>query len=202
MLKFLLLPVLISLVAADSAWARGGTMSVAIKGVAVETPSSWPAGAGAIVNDPSRTEGWRPYFSGWPNDVTHYGFEVKDMDDVNRLLRKLDATKSKGRQIRLSYQKEPTALGFVTRLPTGNGLACVFSIGERARADAMPPTFTIYVQNSLIDLAAIKIPSSIRVSAGAIAGTKVDLQKLDGVSRKSLNEIEALVDAHNKKAAQ
>ena len=55
-------------------FAAGGTDSVAIEGRQAHVPESWPDGAGEIVNDPARTEGWNSWFTEWPSDVNQYAF--------------------------------------------------------------------------------------------------------------------------------
>ena len=173
---------------ADHAFARSGTRIVATKGQPARVSPGWPDGAGDLVNASSRTSGWNSFFSDWPNDVDYYAFEIKSTDDVNRLIEKLAAIKSDLRQIRLSYLKEPNALGRVTRVPEGNGISLIFSIGDQTRIDewfkhvrkpfgqleftatpeAVPPTLTIFVQNESIELDKLEIPDGIDVSAGDV----------------------------------
>jgi hypothetical protein len=172
----------------DHALARGGTEIVATKGQPAHVSPSWPEGVGELVNAASRTSGWNSWFSEWPNDVNQYAFEIKSTEDLNRLIEKLAAIKSDLRQIRLSHLKEPNGLGWVTRVPEGNGIAVIFSIGDQARIDewfkrvrkpfgvmeftatpeAVPPTLTIFVQNNVVKLDELKIPEGIDVLAGYV----------------------------------
>jgi hypothetical protein len=168
--------------------AAGGTMIVAQKGQPAHISASWPDGVGEIVNDPCRTKGLNSWFSEWPNDVNQYLYEVKTIEDVNRLIQKLAAVKTDLKQLRLSHLKEPRGLGWVTSLPEGNDTSVVFSIGDQSRIDqwfghvrkpfgkmeflavpvAVPPTITIFVQNNVIDLDGLRIPDGIVVESGGV----------------------------------
>ena len=172
----------------DNASATSGTGIVATKGQVTHVSSDLPEGVSELVNDKSRTTGWNPWFSEWPNDVNQYAFEIENTDDLNRLIQKLSAIDSDLRQVRLSYQKEPRTLGWVTQLPEGNGIAVIFSIGDQARIDdwyqhvrkpfglmrftaapvAVPPTLTIFVQNRSVKLDELNIPTSIELSMGNV----------------------------------
>jgi hypothetical protein len=178
--------VILIFVTSTDVFAMGGTSIVATKGRPVHVAAAWPDGVGELVNDPMRTSGWNSWFTEWPNDVHQYAFEVKSTEDVNRLIEKLAATKSDVRQIRLSHLKEPRSLGWVTRLPDGNNIAVIFSIGDQSRIDewyktvrkpfgvmeftaapvAVPPTLTIFVRNESVRLAELKIPAGIEVTSG------------------------------------
>src|SRR5687768_9742220 len=180
--------VAIVVAAASQVFAISGTMIVASKGQRANVPASWPEGAGAIVNDPARTTGCNSWFSEWPNDVNQYAFDIKGSDDLNRLIEKLAAVKADVRQVRLSYLREPSGLGWVTQVPKGNGIAVIFSIGDQSRIDewyktvrkpfgvmeftaapvAVPPTLTIFVQNKAVNLDKLKIPEGITVTSGYV----------------------------------
>src|SRR6476620_2244412 len=184
-----LIAVSIFLPASDSL-AVGGTSVVATKGQAVSVAASWPKGVGEVINDETRSSGWNDWFSEWPNDVNHYGFEVASTADVNRLIKKLASIKSDLIQVRLSHMKEPEGLGWVTHLPKDNNIAVIFSIGDQSQIDewykhvrkpfgvmefvavpiAVPPTLTIFVQNELIDLDKLSIPKGITVESGYLPG--------------------------------
>ncbi len=197
MLKFISFAVLIALIATSQAIAAGGTRDVAWKGRRVDVSPSWPQGVAEVLNDPTRTDGWNPWFTGYPNDVNHYAFEVETMDDLNRIITKLAACRCKVREIKLSHEQEPTSLGFVSGLPKGNKYVCLFSIGDQAWIDrfysaagppfpiALPPTLTIYVQNEIVDLDELEIPMSINVSAGSavVIGKAVDAPSQSTVER-------------------
>jgi hypothetical protein len=169
-------------------FAAGGTRIVATKGQPAYVSPSWPEKVGDLVNDPSRTSGWNSWFTEWPNDVNQYAFEIKSTDDLNRLITKLAAIKADVRQIRLSHLREPAGLGWVTRIPEGNGIPVIFSIGDQARIDewykhvrkpfgkmeftavpvAVPPTLTIFVQNKSVKLDELKVPKGIDISTGYV----------------------------------
>jgi hypothetical protein len=171
-----------------NAFAAGGTSIVATKGRPAYASPSWPKGVDELVNDRLRTSGWNSWFTEWPNDVNQYAFEIKTTEDLNRLIAKLAAIKSDLRQIRLSHLKEPSGLGWVTRVPEGNGIPVVFSIGDQARIDqwfknvrkpfgvmeftdtpvAVPPTLTLFVQNEAVNLDELQIPKGIEVSIGYV----------------------------------
>jgi hypothetical protein len=182
--------VIIICLVSSHVFAAGGTEIVATKGHSTTVSATWPEGVGKLVNDPTRTTGWNSWFTEWPNDVKQYGFEIKTIDDLNRLIRNLASIKSEVRQIRLSPLKEPQGLGWVTRLPEGNSIAVIFSIGDQSRIDewykhvrkpfgvmeflaapvAVPPTLTIFVQNDSVTLEELQIPNEIIVTGGYLPG--------------------------------
>ena len=177
---------LLLLTITGSVSAIGGTSRVASKGQPAHIPDSWPEGVESIVNDPARTIGLNSWFSEWPNDVNQYLYDVKSTDEINRLIKKLASVKTPLKQIRLCYLKQPKNLGWVTSAPKDDNSAVVFSIGDQSRIDqwfkhvrkpfgvmeftatpvAVPPTLTLLVQNQVVELAQLKIPESISVSAG------------------------------------
>jgi hypothetical protein len=178
-------------VSASELFARSGTSQVAWPGQPVAGRADWPSNALELINDPTRTEGWNPWFSEWPNDVKHFTFKVRDSDDVNRLIRKLAAIPTTNVQIKLSPEREPASLGFTTRLKPGNGHAALFSLGSQKMIDtwyarqkeaepgvrqfgvlrhtnapaALPPTLTLYAGSPRIDLAHLDIPAHVQVTA-------------------------------------
>ena len=179
---------LLSMILSAQLCAAGGTMTIAMEGSAAYVSPNWPAGVGEIVNDPARTTGWNSWFSEWPNDVNQYALQVGSSDDINRLIQKLAAVGSELKQIRLSYLKEPRGLGWVTQLDEGNNIPLIFSIGDQAVINqwygrvrkpfgvmeftaapvAVPPTLTIFVQNTAVNLIDLKIPDGIEVIAGYV----------------------------------
>lgn len=178
------------LLPASESFAMAGTDIVATKGQRAYIPDGWPKGVGELVNDEARSTGWNDWFSEWPNDVNHFGFEVASTADVNRLVEKLASIKSDLLQVRLCPMKEPGGLGWVTHLPAGNNIAVIFSIGDQSKIDewykhvrkpfgvmeflavpiAVPPTITVFVQNELIDLDKLSIPKGIVVESGYVPG--------------------------------
>jgi hypothetical protein len=179
---------MLSLAAPADLLGAGGTSIVATKGHPAHVSAGWADGVGELVNDPTRTSGWNSWFTEWPNDVNQYAFEVKSTDDLNRLIEKLASIKSDIRQIRLSHLKEPNGLGWVTRLPEGNNIPVIFSIGDQSRIDkwykrvrkpfgnmeftaapiAVPPTLTIFVQNESVKLDDLRIPEGIELASGYV----------------------------------
>jgi hypothetical protein len=178
----------LNFVAPAALLAAAGTDGVATKGSPTPVSASWPVGTAELVNHPLRADGWNSWFTEWPNDVNQYSYDVNSTDDVNKLIEKLAAIKSDLRQIRLCYLKEPQALGWVTRLPEGNKIAVMLSVGDQGRIDqwykdvrkpfgvmeftaapiAVPPTLTIFVQNDAMKLDDLKIPDGITVEAGYV----------------------------------
>ena len=191
--------------------AAGGTSTIATKGNAADVSPAWPQGVNALVNHASRTSGWNPWFTEWPNDVNHYALEVKSTRELTQLISKLAAIKTNKLQIRLSYQKEPNSLGWVTRLPQGNGIPVLFSIGNQAQINewfqqvqqpfgvlefkkppvAVPPTLTIFVQHQRVQLEELKIPKTIDVSRGSVptifhkSNTAAVLQEFDPIRKRT-----------------
>lgn len=178
------------LLACRGALGIAGFDGVASEGQPVEEELGWPAKIVDLVNDPVRTVGWNFWFSECPNDVNHYAFAAKNTDDLNRLIKKLAATKAKGMAVQLSLGKEFPAGGF-SFLKPGNGIPAVLGFGNQVRINqwyvhlddvepgvkkwgvhrytappsAMPPTLTIYVEHPAVDLAKLKIPAEVNVVA-------------------------------------
>ena len=195
------------------AFAVGGTSIVATKGQRTRVAPGWPDGVGELVNDASRTTGWNSWFSGWPNDVNQYALEIESIADLNRVIDKLATIKSDLRHIRFSHLKEPNGLGWVTRVPEGNGIPVIFSIGNQARIDAwfkrvrkpfgvmeftatpvaVPPTLTIFAQNDVVNLDELTIPDGIDVSAGYVptvfleSNTTIEQQREKEAANRALS---------------
>jgi HEAT repeat protein len=177
-----------------SVFAMSSTTQVAYEGkpiteVAVEG-NGWPVGVLELLNDPLRANGWNSWFSECPNDVNRYEFKLHTGDDLKQVVRKLAKIHCKTVRIELDPRKEPRGLGFTTVLPEGNGIAAVFSIGSQPIMDrwfrrlpeiepgirmfgvnrytecpkACPPTLTLFIGNSVIDLAKLDIPVEVQVS--------------------------------------
>ena len=168
-----------------------GTSIVAWPGKPATGKADWPEGALALVNDPVRTTGWNPWFSEWPNDVNHYGFQVTNSADVNGLIQRFAAIKSTNMQVRLNPGREARSLGFSTVLKDGNEVCVVFCLGSQTQINewfqrlpeeepgvrkfgvhylreapkATPPTLTLYVANPAISLRLLEIPGHIEVVA-------------------------------------
>ncbi len=170
------------------ACGMSGTSQIAQKGQPVETDVAddlgWPSGVLDMINVRTRTNGWQPWFSEWPNDVNHYEFHFRNTGELNGIIRKLARIDSKTRVIMLSPETEPRAIGFTTVLPEGNGASGLFSIGSQKLLDqwferlpdgqfgvhhlteppkAMPPTLTIYTANPAIDLSKLQVSAKIDV---------------------------------------
>jgi hypothetical protein len=171
------------------------TSQVAFEGQQIPKEASssyrWPSGVLDLVNHPLRANGWNPWFSEWPNDVTHYEIKLRDTDDLNRIVKKLAAIDCERVHIQLRAGTEPRSLGFSTSLPKGNGIPAMFSIGSQGILDewysrlpetetgvrvfgvnrhtkkpmALPPTLPLYVGNDAIDLTKLTLPPRVESSA-------------------------------------
>jgi hypothetical protein len=181
---------LLLIVLSRTALGIAGFSSVASAGKPVPEEPGWPAGISEVINDECRTVGWNFWFSECPNDVNHYAFAAKDTDDLNRLIKKLAATKAKGMTVALSLGKEFPAGGFAFLKP-GNNIPSVLALGNQVQLNewylrleiiapgvrafgvhryrepptAMPPTLTIYVEHEAVDLEKLAIPADLRVIA-------------------------------------
>jgi hypothetical protein len=205
-------------------FAMSSTSQIAAEGQLIPKASvethGWPAGVLDLVNDPLRSDGWNPWFSEWPNDVNHYEMKLHGQDDLEQIIQKLVAIRCDVVRIRLDPGKEPSALGFTTELPKGNGAAAVFAIGSQKIIDqwylrlpeiepgirkfgvhrytecpkALPPTLTLFVGNSGIDLAKLKVPMRIQVS-DALS----DSYRKEHESDPLVNAIDKFITEHGKK---
>lgn len=176
----------------------------------------WPAEALELVNHPSRSNGWNTWFSEWPNDVNHYEFKLRGQNDLNEIIQKLAAVRSDTVQIILGPGKEPVEFD----LPGGNGIAAVFAIGGQKIVDVwylrlpevkpgirefgahrytecpktLEPTLTLFAGNSAIDLAQLKIPTRIKVSASIS-----DDYRKKHAKDPLVDAIDAFITEHKKK---
>jgi hypothetical protein len=181
---------LLLLFVASSAWGVAGTSPVASEGRPAQEEPGWPAKIVDLVNDPLRTVGWNEWFSELPNDVYNYAFAAKSTDDLNRLIKRLAATKAKGTRVELALGKEFPA-GPISILKLDNNIPAVVRFGNQVRINAwyshlkviepgvrkfgarrytepptaMPPTLTIYVEHPAVDLAKLAIPAEVNVVA-------------------------------------
>jgi hypothetical protein len=171
--------------------AAGGTSQIAVKGQKVSDREGWPKGLAALLNLPTRTDGWNGWFTEWPNDVEHYQFEVKTTEEANAVLAAFGKVKAEKLYVRLSPGKEPSSIGWVSRIKEGNDTAILYTHGDQARLDqwyahlkdgkfgvmeflaapiAVPPTLVIYVENKAIELEKLEIPANITVESGGLPG--------------------------------
>ena len=202
------------------ALAMSSTDRIAWPGKPVVAQPGWPKGVLELVNDPLRADGWLPWFSECPNDVTFYEFNVKTTNDVNRLVVKLVAINAPLTKVLLYPAEEPRALAFTTRLKEGNNTAAVFSIGDQQRLNqwyehlreaepgvrafgvhrykeppkAQPPTLALYVGNTAIDLASLIIPPTVDVSA-----VVSDADRAEGKRAALIKAIDDFVARHRAK---
>jgi hypothetical protein len=199
---------------APSAWGAGGTSQIATKGQKVTERESWPKGLEALLNLPTRTDGWNGWFSEWPNDVEHYQFQVKTTDEANAVLAAFGNVKSDKLLVRLSTGKEPGSIGWVSRIKDGNDTAIIYTHGDQARLDewyarlkdgkfgvmeflaapiAVPPTLVIYVENKAIDLDKLAIPAKITVESGGLPGLFLNANlKVDPTKPLAIPKVEVV----------
>lgn len=175
---------------ANTALAISGYSGVATPGKPAAAQPGWPVGIVDVVNDECRTVGWNFWFSECPNDVNHYAFAAKSTDDLNRLLKRLAATKAEGICVQLALGSEYPARGF-SFLKPGNGIPAVLAFGNQVQLNewysrleevepgvrkfgvhrytepptAIPPTLTIYVEHPAVDLAKLVVPDEIIATA-------------------------------------
>jgi hypothetical protein len=167
--------------------ARSGASQIAWPGKSVQADTGWPAGAVELINDPTRTEGWNPWFSGTPSDVRYFVFKLTNQEDASRLVDRLAAIQAPV-QLVLSPEREPLRFGFTSVLKPSNGLGALFSLGNQrvlnewrsvaakypqkpqlavSNAVAQPPVLTLFVGNPMIDLKKLRVPRHVKVSAAA-----------------------------------
>jgi hypothetical protein len=193
MAKLLLIALFMTSFLCVSAFGVSGTLTVASKGIPIGDKTAsmydWPTGVLDLVNDSRRTGGWNPWFSEMPNDVNHYGFELETEADAASIMEKFNEIVSNAVEVVLKPEKEARSFGFTTRLREGNNTAAVFSIGWQKRVrewyarlpdaepgirefgvhrytecpTASPPTMTLYVGHSAINLDTLKIPARVKV---------------------------------------
>lgn len=177
-------------VLAPCALGVSGTSQIAQEEVLVDPGTAeimgWPTGVTELVNDRSRTNGWNPWFSEWPNDVNHYEMHAATDQDLQRIIHKLAAIGTRPVVIKLNPAHEPSAVGFTTVLLEGNATPVLFSIGSQKIIDqwfsrlpdgrfgihqfdepptAMPPTLTFFLAHPLFDLEALNFPVEIDIQA-------------------------------------
>ena len=157
-------------------------------GQVLETcPDAWPEGVLELVNDPLRTDGWHPWFSGMPNDVDQFDFNIRSARAVDHLIRKLAAIKADSLRIELDPGKANRRV-----VNEGGGeVGAKFRIGNQAilnhwfarlKVDgagarvhgvhrytkpptACPPTLTLYVEHAAVELNKLDVPPHVEVEA-------------------------------------
>lgn len=165
--------------------ARSGASQIAWPGQPVQADTGWPAGALELINDPARTEGWNPWFSGTPSDVRYFAFKLTNPEDANRLIHRLASIQADV-QLLLSPDPEPVRLAFTTVLKPGNGHGALLSLGNQhvlnkwsavaakypqkpqlavSNAIAQPPVLTLFVGHPMIDLKKLNVPRHLKVTA-------------------------------------
>jgi hypothetical protein len=111
-LLWLGVPLIGFLLFSSAVHAWGGTDDIARPGKPVNIDlTGYPEGTQALLNHTLRADGWRPWFTEWPNDVMHFSFDAKNYKDVQAILDTFAAIKVRGKQVRLSALQEPTILG-------------------------------------------------------------------------------------------
>jgi len=90
----------------------------------------WPEGVLELLNDPLRREGWHSWFSGLPNDVERYRFQLTKEEEINHLIRRFAAIKSDQLRIRLAAAEGPVVKHGGVRAP-----GVLFAIGHQRNID-------------------------------------------------------------------
>jgi len=165
-----------------AAFGIAGKDKVATPGRPVQAEAGWPEGVLNVVNDATRTAGWRPWFSECPNDATYYAMRVGGIDDLNRLTNLMAAVQAKGVRVRLDPARTASH---------GDLAAAVFSLGNQTLLDAwfaqlrevepgvrgfgvhryrrppaaLPPTLTFYAGHPAVDLTRLDVPAGVEVCA-------------------------------------
>lgn len=182
----------------------------------------WPEGVLALLNTPFRTAGWNPWFSELRNDVNIYAMKPRDPAELEQVIKGFAAIRSEGLQIRLERGPEPVAIGYTTKLPKGNGIAAMFSIGCQETTNqwyrnlpevepgvrefgsqryvecpkASPPILTLYVGNDAVDLTKLDIPASI-----AVTFSQSEAYLKEHKDDPDVIAIDVFVEAHKRKRA-
>ena len=148
----------------------------------------WPAGVRELLNSPLRGDGWHPWFSECPNDLTYYEFDVETPEDVEAVLGLLDGVDSAGVRVVLAPGEGRSHGSLV---PSTNTPPVVFSIGSQTIIDewfrrlsvdatgarvfgvhsysqppsAAPPTLTLHVGSDAVNLSRLPIPARFELVA-------------------------------------
>lgn len=140
----------------------------------------WAKGTLELVNHPTRRQGWSPFFSECPNDVEHFGYRLRNMDDVNGLLDTLGRVDAKV-SVLLSLERE-----YRWDREATEGFEAHFVLGSQKRMDewwsrlpdgkfgvhtypkpptALAPQLTLYVGSGKIDMRRLRVPPQLPVAA-------------------------------------
>lgn len=168
----------------------------------------WPDGSLPLVNDPARVRGYHPWFSQLPNAGRFFDFDVKSMDDVNRLVALLGEVKAAGPVLEIS----PLA-GADGPENKGPSTGAHLSITSQAELDrwfdrlteeekkkfrtaerpiAPPPTLTIYAGHAAIDLAKLRVPARVTLASGVTIRDRQDAGKDAGLKQR-IAQVEAFL---------
>ena len=122
-----------AVVVPSQALAISGRDRVVARGQMAKALPGWPQGVLALINHPTRVNGWHPWFSECPNDRYYYELDVRRPEDMNRLLEALAAVKAETVQLRL----DPA-----DGAPHADGVGAVFALGNQPILDRWFTTLT------------------------------------------------------------
>jgi hypothetical protein len=186
-----------------------GTDQVAQKGIAVEMQSGWPAGVLQIVNDETRTTGFHPWFSGGPDDANFYGLAIRNMDNVNRLVRKLAAIDVEGLELDLDPAAGAAHVGgegalFVVgnqevlntryaQLPEVEPGVREFGVSRYEKPPtARPPCLFLYIGHPGVDLEKLNVPANINITSPTAVAYREE-------HKDAFKKIDAFIETHTQR---
>lgn len=170
-----------------SVFGAAGTDTLAWKGKKTSVSEGWPQGAGDLVNDRARTEGWKNWFSGMCDSPSNFAFEIENTEDLNRLLEKLAAMQCETKELWLDRRSDVREYRSGPDPRKGNQPAVVLQIGDQLELDHYlknrtgreedlwiilgdkevdhlkvgPPRMLIHIQNPAVNLEKLHIPEGV-----------------------------------------
>lgn len=170
----------------------------------------WPEGVLDLVNDVTRTNGWRPWFSECPSDIVHYNFCLEKRKELKRILAKFLAIKNDSLRILLVAAKESEPENEVAatfcignqqmidewfeRIEKDDSGARIFGVNRMEKPPtACPPTLTLLVDDKLVKLKRLHLPGAVEVKAGVS-----DSHRKEQKDNRAIEAIDAFVSAHER----
>lgn len=148
-----------------------------------------PEGIARIINDPLRTVGFDSFFSSHPPHRDSFEFVITDMTDLNRLIDLFSQVDGQKRIVHLTSTPPFSPLRNINGDPPSSRPAATLTISNQTTLDlwyrhasedkvrrifgpsaihhppvASPPTLTVFVSHSLVDLDQLIIPDNISLS--------------------------------------
>jgi hypothetical protein len=178
--------------------------------IPLDLQSGWPQGVLDILNDKTRTTKMVEKYR-WvsaANDVSFYGMAIRNMDDVNRLVRYLSAIKSGSPELYLQPEK---------RWSEGHGEGAFFSFGNQKVLDEWyknlpevepgvrgyaaqryekPPTAEVrlglYVDHPAVDLTKLDVPPNVNITTATALAYREE-------HASEFKQIDAFIERHKAK---